>query len=123
LIIRHSEQQAIFAHAASSRCHNEQALSSTQSPLMMADPVWAYRKNYEPKEVLFVVIKRLQRKLAKLPEGTTSIDFLRAIFNGLWQTLEEKELVVITAHTTALMSEEQWLRCQQSAIARLREAA
>jgi len=87
---------------------------------MMADPVWAYRKNYEPKEVLFVAINRLQKRLAQLPEESTTVEFLRSAFDGLWRSLEENELVVITAHTTALMSEDQWLLCQQSAIARRR---
>lgn len=88
---------------------------------MMADPVWAYRKNYEPKEVLFEAINRLQRQLAQLPAESTTLDFLRNAFDGLWRSLEEKELVVVTAHTAALMSEDQWLLCQQSAIARRRD--
>ncbi|HLQ33661.1 MAG TPA: hypothetical protein VK457_13315 [Chloroflexota bacterium] len=91
-----------------------------QSPLLMADPVWAYRKNYEPKEVLFEAINKLQRQLAELPAESTTVEFLRNAYAGLWRTLEDNKLVVITAHTTALMSEEQWLLCQQSAIARRR---
>lgn len=87
----------------------------------MADPVWAYRKNYEPKEVLFDAINRLQRRLAQLPEESTTVDQLRIAFEGLWRNLEDNKLVVVTAHTTALMSEEQWLQCQKSAIARRRE--
>jgi hypothetical protein len=90
---------------------------------MMADPVWAYRKNYEPKEVLFEAINRLQKQMAELPAETTTLDLLRRAFEGLWRSLEDTKLVVITAHTTALMSEDQWLLCQQSAIARRREAA
>ncbi|MBV8085788.1 MAG: hypothetical protein JO247_13345 [Chloroflexi bacterium] len=89
----------------------------------MADPVWAYRKNYEPKEVLFQAINHVQKKLAELPETTTTVDFIRGTFEGLWQSLEDNKLVVVTAHTTALMSEDQWLMCQQSAIARRREDA
>jgi hypothetical protein len=92
-----------------------------QSPLMLADPVWAYRKNYEPKEVLFDAINRLQRRLAQLPEESTTVEHLRAAFEGLWRNLEDNKLVVVTAHTSALMSEEQWLLCQRSAIARRRE--
>jgi hypothetical protein len=88
---------------------------------MMADPVWAYRKNYEPKEVLFEAINRLQRQLAGMPPEYTTLDYLRNAYSGLWRSLEEKELVVVTAHTTALMSEDQWLLCQQSAIARRRD--
>jgi hypothetical protein len=88
---------------------------------MMADPVWAYRKNYEPKEVLFDAINRLQRKLAKQPAESTTLDNLRTAFEGLWRNLEDSKLVVVTAHTSALMTEEQWLLCQQSAIARRRE--
>lgn len=98
-------------------------LSVSHSPLMMADPVWAYRKNYEPKEILFEAIRRLQRYLANLPEEATTLDELRTAFNHLWRALEEAEMVVVTAHTTALMSEEQWLLCQQSAIARRRAMA
>ena len=86
----------------------------------MADPVWAYRKNYEPKEVLFDAINRLQRKLAQLPAEFTTPDHLREAFRGLWRSLEDAEAVVVTAHTTELMSEDQWLLCQQSAIARRR---
>ena len=88
---------------------------------MMADPVWAYRKNYEPKEVLFEAINRMQRQLAQLPAESTTLDMLRSAFDGLWRSLEEKQLVVVTAHTSALMSEDQWLLCQQSAIARRRD--
>ncbi|MBV8084036.1 MAG: hypothetical protein JO247_04390 [Chloroflexi bacterium] len=95
-------------------------MPSTQSPLMMADPVWAYRKNYEPKEVLFEAINRMQKKLAAMPAESTTVDHLRAAFEGLWRALEESEMVVVTAHTSALMTEEQWLLCQQSAIARRR---
>ena len=95
-------------------------LSEGQSPLMMADPVWAYRKNYEPKEVLFEAINKLQQYLADLPEESTTLDFLRNAYGVLLRSLEEKELVVVTAHTTALMSEDQWLLCQQAAIARRR---
>jgi hypothetical protein len=84
---------------------------------MMADPVWAFRKNYEPKEVLFEAIN----KLAEMPAESTTLDYLRNAYLGLWRSLEEKELVVVTAHTTALMSEDQWLLCQQSAIARRRD--
>ncbi|HEX6512765.1 MAG TPA: hypothetical protein VF157_10725 [Chloroflexota bacterium] len=91
-----------------------------QSPLIMADPVWAYRKNYEPKEVLFEAINKLQRQLAALPEESTTLDYLRSAYAGLWRSLEDNKLVVVTAHTTALMSEDQWLLCQQSAIARRR---
>ena len=87
---------------------------------MMADPVWAYRKNYEPKEVLFEAINRLQKKLAALPAESTTVDHLRGAFEGLWRALEDSEMVVVTAHTSALMTEEQWLLCQQSAIARRR---
>ena len=87
---------------------------------MMADPVWAYRKNYEPKEVLFEAINRMQKKLAAMPAESTTVDHLRAAFEGLWRALEESEMVVVTAHTSALMTEEQWLLCQQSAIARRR---
>jgi len=87
---------------------------------MMADPVWAYRKNYEPKEILFEAINKLQKQLAQLPAESTTVDFLRNAYQGLWRSLEDKELVVVTAHTTALMSEDQWLLCQQSAIARRR---
>jgi hypothetical protein len=96
-------------------------LGQNQSPLIMADPVWAYRKNYEPKEVLFEAINRMQRQLADLPAESTTLEFLRNAFDGLWRSLEDKKLVVITAHTSALMSEDQWLLCQQSAIARRRE--
>ncbi|HLY67602.1 MAG TPA: hypothetical protein VKU60_18840 [Chloroflexota bacterium] len=88
---------------------------------MMADPVWAYRKNYEPKEVLFEAINRMQKQLAELPEESTTVDVLRNAFEGLWRSLEDKQLVVVTAHTSPLMSVEQWLQCQQSAIARRRE--
>jgi len=88
---------------------------------MMADPVWAFRKNYEPKEVLFEAINKLQRQLAQLPAESTTLEFIRTSFDGLWRTLEENDLVVITAHTSALMSEDQWLLCQQSAIARRRQ--
>jgi hypothetical protein len=87
----------------------------------MADPVWAYRKNYEPKEVLFEAINRLQRQMAELPAESTTLDFLRRAFGGLWRSLEEHQMVVVTAHTSALMSEDQWLLCQQAAIARRRE--
>jgi hypothetical protein len=87
---------------------------------MMADPVWAFRKNYEPKEVLFEAINRLQRQLAELPAESTTLEYIRRAYDGLWQALEDNKLVVITAHTTALMSEDQWLLCQQSAIARRR---
>jgi len=86
----------------------------------MADPVWAYRKNYEPKEVLFEAINRLQRHLAELPAESTNVETLRHAFEGLWRSLEDNKLVVVTAHTTALMTEDQWLLCQQSAIARRR---
>ena len=51
----------------------------------------------------------------------TAVDFIRKAYDGLWRSLEEKQLVVVTAHTTALMSEDQWLLCQQSAIARRRQ--
>jgi len=88
---------------------------------MMADPVWAYRKNYEPKEVLFDAINRLQRRLAELPAESTTVEHLRTAYEGLWRSLEDDKLVVVTAHTTALMSEEQWLLCQQSAVARRRD--
>ena len=88
---------------------------------MMADPVWAYRKNYEPKEVLFDAINRLQRRLAELPEESITVEDLRIAFEGLWRNLEDQRLVVVTAHTTALMSEDQWLLCQQSAISRRRD--
>ncbi len=88
---------------------------------MMADPVWAYRKNYEPKEVLFDAINKLQRQLAQLPAESTTVDFLREAFQGLWRRLEDNQLVVVTAHTTALMSEDQWLLCQQTAIDRRRK--
>lgn len=90
---------------------------------MMADPVWAYRKNYEPKEVLFEAIRRMHRYLASLPEEATTLDELRTAFNHLWRILEEAEMVVVTAHTAALMSEEQWLLCQQQAIAQRRSTA
>jgi hypothetical protein len=88
---------------------------------MMADPVWAYRKNYEPKEVLFEAINKLQRQLAQLPAESTTVDFLREAFQRLWRSLEDNQLVVVTAHTTALMSEDQWLLCQQTAIDRRRK--
>gem|GEM_PF-2935439 len=86
----------------------------------MADPVWAYRKNYEPKEVLYQAIDLLQRHLAELPEELSTLDNLRRAFNRLWIMLEVDDRVVVTAHTSVLMSEEQWLRCQQSTIARRR---
>ncbi len=89
--------------------------------MMMADPVWAYRKNYEPKQALFEAIDLLQRHLAELPEEQTSLDHLRFAFSRLWRMLEEYNRVVVTAHTSALMSEEQWLRCQQTIIAGRRE--
>ncbi len=88
---------------------------------MLADPVWAFRKNYEPKEVLFEAINKLQRQLAELPAESTTLEFIRSAYDGLWRSLEDKQMVVITAHTTALMSEDQWLLCQQSAIARRRD--
>ncbi len=88
---------------------------------MLADPVWAFRKNYEPKEVLFEAINRLQRQLAEMPEESTTLEVIRRAYDGLWRSLEDKQMVVITAHTTALMSEDQWLLCQQSAIARRRD--
>ena len=87
----------------------------------MADPVWAFRKNYEPKEVLFEAINKLQTYLAQLPAESTTLEYLRGVYGGLWQALEDKEMVVVTAHTSALMSEDQWLLCQQRAIARRRD--
>lgn len=87
---------------------------------MLADPVWAYRKNYEPKEVLFEAINKLQRQLAELPAECITVDLIRNAYVSLWRNLEDNKLVVVTAHTTALMSEDQWLLCQQSAIARRR---
>ena len=68
---------------------------------MMADPVWAYRKNYEPKEVLFEAINRLQRTLAELPAESTTVDQLRPAFERLWRSLEDSNQVVMTAHTSA----------------------
>jgi hypothetical protein len=96
-------------------------LPAGQSSLILADPVWAFRKNYEPKEVLFEAINKMQRHLAEMPPESTTLDVIRGAYQGLWRSLEEKELVVVTAHTTALMSEDQWLLCQQSAIARRRD--
>ncbi|MDE3076568.1 MAG: hypothetical protein KGJ86_14190 [Chloroflexota bacterium] len=94
----------------------------SQPPIMMADPVWAYRKNYEPKRTLFEAIDLLQRHLAELPEETTTLEYLRAAFTRLWRMLEEHNRVVVTAHTSALLTEEQWLRCQQTVISRRRSA-
>ncbi len=85
------------------------------------DPVYAFGKNYEPKDVLLAAIAALQERLACVPLETLTGSRLAREYRRLFLTLEETQQVVVTSyHRPTLMPEEQWLACQRTAIAATR---
>lgn len=82
------------------------------------DPVYAFGKDYEPKDVLLTAILGLQEHLARVPAEELTFGRLSQEYRRLFLWLEEQHHVVVTGYhrPNLMMEEEQWLRCQRSAI-------
>ena len=87
----------------------------------MNDPSFAFGTVWGPMVTVERSLVLLQTRLALVPEGRLTDDYLKAQYLGVLESLVEAGLLVVTSFTQPTIDEATWFGYQRSQIARFRE--